>query len=270
MTTKEARRPEPQVRLRSHRRGDRRDSRRQDDHRRRRRGPRERGRPHDRRREDHARGHQLHGEVRPRPHLHAHDRRPAAGARHPADGPAEHGALRHGLLRPDRGQGRHEHRHLGERSRDHRADGDRPRHPARRPRPPRSHVSAQGAQRRRARARRADRGGGRSGAHRRPLSGRRHLRNHERRRHDGAGARADDVREAAQAADDHGRGSDSVPHAHRGARAARGLGGPADRARRLPRLRVREHDRSRDARRAGQGGYRRRATTCSCASTHAA
>ena len=47
---------------------------------------------------------------------------------------------------------------------------------------PGPHVSAQGAQRRRARARRADRSRGRSRAHRRALSGRRHLRNHERRR----------------------------------------------------------------------------------------
>ena len=44
---------------------------------------------------------------------------------------AEHGALRHGVLRVDRGQGRDEHRHLGERPRGHRADGDRSGDPAR-------------------------------------------------------------------------------------------------------------------------------------------
>ena len=46
--------------------------------------------------------------------------------------------------------------------------------------------------RRRARPRRADRSRGGSRAHRRPVSGRRHLRNHERRRHDGARAGADE------------------------------------------------------------------------------
>ena len=69
--------------------------------------------------------------------------------------------------------------------------------------------------RRRAGARGADRSGGRSGADRRAVSRRRHLRNHERRRVDGARAGADEVREAAQAADDHDRRSDQVPHAQR-------------------------------------------------------
>ena len=85
----------------------------------------------------------------------------------------------------------------------------------------RPHVSAARADRRRARARRADRGGRRSGAHRRAVSGRRHLRNHERRRHDGARAGAGEVREEARPADDHHRGSDQVPHAHRVAGEAR-------------------------------------------------
>ena len=52
--------------------------------------------------------------------------------------------------------------------------------------------------------------------------GRRHLRNHERGRHDGARAGADEVREEARAADDHDRGSDQVPDAHRVARQAGG------------------------------------------------
>ena len=76
--------------------------------------------------------------------------------------------------------------------------------------------------RRRAGPGRTDRGGGRSGAHRRALSRRRHLRDHERRRDDGAGAGAGEVREAASPADDHHRRSDSVPHADRGAGAAGG------------------------------------------------
>ena len=70
-------------------------------------------------------------------------------------------------------------------------------------------------------ARRADRGGGRPRAHRRPVSGRRHLRDHERGRHDGARAGAGEVREAARPADDHDRGSDQVPDAHRVAGQAR-------------------------------------------------
>ena len=135
---------------------------------------------------------------------------------------------------------------------------------------PGPHVPAAGAQRRRAGARRADRSGRRSRAHRRAVSGRRHLRNHERRRHDGARAGAGEVREAAQAADDHDRRSDPVPDAHRGAGAARRVGGAADRARRVPRHRVRE--RASTARPTSRWSRARSATarTCWCASTRAA
>ena len=49
--------------------------------------------------------------------------------------------------------------------------------------------------------------------------------------------------QAAQAADDHDRGSDPVPDADRGARAPRRDGRAADRARRVPRDRVRERPR---------------------------
>ncbi len=85
----------------------------------------------------------------------------------------------------------------------------------------RPHLSVAGARRRCAGAGGADRGGGRSGAHRRPDTGGRDLRNHERRRHDGARAGAHEVRQAAQAADDHDRRSDSLPHADRGPRRRR-------------------------------------------------
>ena len=70
------------------------------------------------------------------------------------------------------------------------------------------HVSAARAARRRARARRPDGGGRGSGADRRPVPVGRHLRNHERRRHDGARAGADEVRAEARSADDHHRGPD--------------------------------------------------------------
>ncbi len=94
----------------------------------RRRGPRERGRPHDRRREGDARRHQLHGPPRPRAHLPAHDRRAPGRAAHPAHGPGrgEQRALRHRVLRAHRGQAGHDHRHLRRRPRAHRARRDRP------------------------------------------------------------------------------------------------------------------------------------------------
>ena len=113
------------------------------------------------------------------------------------------------------------HRHLGRRSRRDGAGGDRS---ARRGRPiwrgPGHMFPLRARDRRRAGARRPDRSGGRSRADRRAVSGRRHLRNHERGRHDGARAGADEVREAARAADDHDRGPDPVPDAHRVARAS--------------------------------------------------
>ena len=195
----------------------------------------------------------------------------ARGARDSADGGAEHRALRYGLLRVDRGQGRHEHRNLGERPRGDGAGGHRSDDTARRSRAARPHVSVAGAQRRRARARRSDRSRGRSLAHRRTVSRRRHLRNHERRRHDGAGAGADEVRQAAQAADDHHRRPDSVPDA--GPRRWCGASPAAiaaDRARRLPGHRVRESHRPRNPRRARQRRDRRTARTCWCACTRAA
>ena len=108
-----------------------------------------------------------------------------------------------------------EHGHLGRRSRQHGARGDRPSDEAARSGAARPHVSAARAVGRRAGARGADRGGRRPGAHCRAVSGRRHLRNHERRRLDGARAGADEVREAAPAADDHDRRPDQVPYAQR-------------------------------------------------------
>ena len=92
----------------------------------------------------------------------------------------------HGL---DRGaRGRHD-RHLRARPRAHDPGRDRPRDAPGRPRPAGPRVPAEGRAGRRARARRADRGGGRPRAARRPEPGGRDLRGHERRRHDGARAR---------------------------------------------------------------------------------
>ena len=51
---------------------------------------------------------------------------------HAADGREEHRAVRHGVLRVDRGEGRDQHRHLGRRSRGDRAGRHRSAHAARR------------------------------------------------------------------------------------------------------------------------------------------
>ena len=91
-----------------------------------------------------------------------------------------------------------------------------------------------------------------------PLSGRRDLRNHERRRHHGAGEAVDALRAQARAAADHDRGSDQVPHAQRPSRQADCLRPAADRPRLVPGLCLRERDRRGDARGRRQGRHRRR------------
>ena len=186
----------------------------------------------------------------------------ARRARDPAGGLVQHHTVRDRVLRADRRQAQRDDRHLGGRSRRHGPRGDRPEDDGRRPGAARSHVAAAIAGRRRAGARRADRGGGRSGADGRSLSGRRHLRNHERGRHDGPRAGADEVREEARSADDHDRGPDPVPHAHGAAGQARGACGAADRARRLPDLCLREPARS--GRRTSRWCAARSATARTC------
>ena len=84
--------------------------------------------------------------------------------------------------------GRH-HRDLGRRPRAHDPGRDRSEHQPTRPRPAGPRVPAEGEGRRRARARRPDRGGGRPRAAGGADPGRRDLRDHERRRDDGARAR---------------------------------------------------------------------------------
>ncbi len=100
------------------------------------------------------------------PHLHADDGRAARRARDSADGESEHRAARHGVLRDDRSEALDEHRHLGRRSLEHGACRHRSADQAVGSRAARPHVSAARATGRRARPRRADRGGRRSGAHR--------------------------------------------------------------------------------------------------------
>ena len=101
----------------------------------------------------------------------------------------QRGAPADRLHRLHRGaRGRH-HRHLGGRPGAHHPGRHRPRVHARRPGAAGPRLPAHGPAGRRARARRPDRGGRRPGAARRPEPGRRHLRDHERRRHHGARAR---------------------------------------------------------------------------------
>ena len=133
-----------------------------------------------------------------------------------------------------------------------------PKSRAARPRPAGPHLPAEGQARRRARAHGADRGGRRPRAARRPQPGRRDLRDHERRRHDGPRARPRALLRAPRAEDDHGRRPDRLPAPPRQARRARRHDPPADRVRRLRRRRLPLARRRQAPRRAGQGRGRRR------------
>ena len=132
-----------------------------------------------------ARDGQLHGRGRPRPHLPRADAAALWRARPAADDQPQRGAPAdrvHGLRRVARGR---DHGHLRGRPCAHHPGRHRPRVPSRRPRAARPRVPADGPAGRRARALRADRGGRRPGQAGRPQPVRRHLRDHERRRHDG-------------------------------------------------------------------------------------
>ncbi len=85
----------------------------------------------------------------------------------------------------------------------------------------RPHVSAAVAHRRRHGPRRTDRGRRRPRPYCRAVSRGRHLRGHERRRHDGARAPAREVRQETRAAAHHHRGLDQVPDPQRAARQTR-------------------------------------------------
>ena len=175
-------------RIRHDRGGDRGDPPGQDGRGVRRRGPRERGRPHARGAVRHARGDQLHGQGGARADLPVADARALRRARTRPDGGQERVGLRdsvHGLGRGARG--RHD-RNLRARSRAHDPGRDRSREPAPRPRSAGPRVPAEEPRRGGARAGRPDRGGRGPGATGGPEPGGRDLRGHERRRHDGARA----------------------------------------------------------------------------------
>ena len=171
-----------------HRGRDRRHPQRPDGRRLRRRESRERGRPHPRGPVRHPRGDQLHGHPRARADLPGADARALrrAGAR--PDGGQERVGVPHQLHGLDRGSGGGDHRDLRPRPRPHDPGRHRPQHEARRHRPARPRVPAQGQGRRHPGASRSDRGGRRPDPPRRPDPRRRDLRDHERRRDDGPGA----------------------------------------------------------------------------------
>ena len=162
------------------------------------------------------------------------DGRTLRRARAAPDDRAQRDAAPHRVHGLDRGARGCLHRHLRCRPCAH--DPGRHRRglgPAR-PRPARPCLPTPREARRRPPAHGADRSRRRPRAARRPEPRRRRLRDHERRRDDGACARPRRLLRTARPEDDHGRGSDRVPAPHREARRARRLGPPADRAGRVP------------------------------------
>ena len=204
----------------------------------RRRESRERGRPHPRGPVRHPRGDQLHGHPRARADLPGADARALRRAGPRPDGGQERVGVPHQLHGLDRGSGGGDHRDLRPRPRPHDPGRDRPQHEARRHRAARPRVPAEGQGRRRPGASRPDRGGRRPDPPRRPDPGRRDLRDHERGRDDGPGARPGPLLPAPRAADDHGRRPDRLPAADREAGRARRLDSAADRVRRVHRGRL--------------------------------
>ena len=160
-----------------------------------------------------ARGHQLHGALRPRPHLPDADRRtlpPAAAAAH---GQRDASRTSHQLHAVHRSGRRRHHRHLRARSRAHGHHRGEAECASRGSAPARTHLSGDGAARWRAHARRSHRGGLRSRAARGARSFRGDRRDHERRRHHGAPSGSRSVRATARPQDRHDRRPDPLPPA---------------------------------------------------------
>ena len=244
--------------VRDDRGSDRRDPPRADGGRLRRRDPRERGRPDDGGPVRDPGGDQLHGQGGARADLPDADRRALRRARAQPDGGQERGAAAdrvHGLGRGARG--RH-HRDLGRRPRAHDPGRDR------RPLDARSRWCSP-ATCSRCGPRTAgvlERAGQTEAAvDLARLAGLnpagRDLRDHERRRDDGPGARPGPVLRAPRAEDDHGRRPDRLPAAHRAAGRAGRRDQAADRLRRVHRGRLPLAARRQAPRRDGQGQRRR-------------
>ena len=116
-----------------------------------------------------------------------------------------------------------QHGHLGRRPSADDSGGDRLQGKPARSRPARPRVPPQGQGRWRPRACRADGGRGRSRPSRRADPGRRDLRDHERRRHDGPGQGPRPVLRASRSEDGHRRRARRLPPTQREARRARRL-----------------------------------------------
>ena len=181
----------------------------------------------------------------------------------PPDDRPERGAVRDGVHGVDRGARRGFDRDLGRRPRADDPGRRRPDVDAARHRPARAHLPAPRPRRRRAEALGPDGGGRRPRAPGGARAGRRRLRDHEGRRHDGPRPGPRRVLRAPRPQARHRRRPDRVPATHREARRARRLGAAPDRLRRIPGSRVpgdadREAAcRAREGRRRGEGGHAR-------------
>ena len=170
----------------------------------RRRGPRERGRPHLRRRAGHAGADRVHGALHLRLHLRAADRGGGRPARAAADVPHQPGPPRHRVHGDGRRAGRR-HRPASPPPTGRTPSGCSP------PRTPDAAdlsrpghvVPLRAKDGRRAAPARAHRGGGRPGRAGRTAPGRRALRDGQRRRHHAAPAGPREVRRGARPDADH-------------------------------------------------------------------
>ena len=169
-----------------------------------------------------ARGHQLHGEVRPRPDLRADDGGAARRAAHPDDGEPQRLATsaRRSPSASRRAPASPPASRAADRARTVQVLID-PKTQAERPGDARPHVPAARARGRRPRPRRPDRGDGRPVQARGPVPGRRALRDHERRRHDGAPARPQEFAKQHSLKIISVDAAHPVPHAEGEARPAR-------------------------------------------------
>ena len=192
-------------------------------HRRRRRGPRERGRPDDRRPVRDAGRDQLHGDARARADLPLPDRGARRHARPAPDDRSQRGAARHRVHRLGRGARGRDDRHLRGRPQPHDPGRDPSGVDRARPRAAGPRLPAPREARRRARADRPDRGGRRPRPPRGAEPVRRRLRDHERRRHDGPRRRPRALLRAPRPEDGHRRRPRRVPAPAREARRARRL-----------------------------------------------
>ena len=220
--------------------------------RRRRRGPRERGRHHLRRQSRSTPGADgVHDPPQLRGHLRADAGRDARPARDPADDPAQQGPDAHGVHDLGRRPRRRDHRHQRRRPRPTpcKTLADSATEPWELTRPG-SRVPAALPRGRGAGPPRPHRGGGRPGADGRADPGRRAGRGGQRRRHDEARAGAAGLRRRARAEADLDRADGPPPPAHREPRRAGRRDPAAHPVRGLHRVRLPDRDRRLRARRA--------------------